>query len=320
MISRITFAFLALFILQSNTLNDFTPKKHSFEFTYAVTLTELPSSTEEVEIFIPVPPNTNHQKIKGLTIQCPYDYSFQTDPTFNNKILHVTLNDNISDTVQLSLQVKATRYAILNKADYDKSRKNLQNYLRADSLVPLDSTVQQEAFKVANTQMSPQEKSQAFYDHLIKTMEYDKSGEGWGRGDAIYACQARKGNCTDFHSLFIGMSRVFDLPARFKIGFPLPTNQQPGTIGGYHCWAEYYIKDQGWAPVDISEAAKHPEKREFFYGSLDAYRLQFSMGRDITITTDEGRKRKLNYLIYPYVLVNNRTYNKVSTEFHYSPI
>ena len=40
---------------------------------------------------------------------------------------------------------------------------------------------------------------------MLRSMRYDKTGTGWGHGDVLYACDAKKGNCTDFHSLFIAM-------------------------------------------------------------------------------------------------------------------
>jgi len=49
-------------------------------------------------------------------------------------------------------------------------------------------------------------------------MRYDKSGIGWGRGDAVYACDAKTGNCSDFHSYFIALARSIGIPARFAIG------------------------------------------------------------------------------------------------------
>jgi len=36
-----------------------------------------------------------------------------------------------------------------------------------------------------------------------------------------------------------------------------------GEIGGYHCWAEFYLRGYGWVPVDTSEGWKQPEKRDF---------------------------------------------------------
>jgi transglutaminase-like putative cysteine protease len=85
-------------------------------------------------------------------------------------------------------------------------------------------------------------------------MHYDKSGEGWGRGDAVWGCDSKRGNCTDFHSVFIGMMRSSGIPARFEIGFPLPEGKTKGDIPDYHCGSEVYIQGIGWIPVDASEA------------------------------------------------------------------
>ena len=77
----------------------------------------------------------------------------------------------------------------------------------------------------------------SLYDNIVTTLLYDKSGKGWGRGDATYACDIRTGNCTDFHSLFIGEARSLGIPARFIMGLPLPEGRSQGVIPGYHCWA-----------------------------------------------------------------------------------
>ena len=74
------------------------------------------------------------------------------------------------------------------------------------------------------------------YDAVLARMDYDKpAGEPWGRGDARWACDAGFGNCTDFHSLFIAACRDLHIPARFEIGFPIPTRRGAGEVGGYHC-------------------------------------------------------------------------------------
>jgi len=56
-----------------------------------------------------------------------------------------------------------------------------------------------------------------------------------GRGDVLYACDAKKGNCTDFHSLFIAMARSQSIPARFEIWLPNSAGQASAEIAGYHC-------------------------------------------------------------------------------------
>jgi transglutaminase-like putative cysteine protease len=48
----------------------------------------------------------------------------------------------------------------------------------------------------------------------------------------MWACDSKRGNCTDFHSVLIGMMRSSGIPARFEIGFPLPENKNEGDIPG----------------------------------------------------------------------------------------
>jgi transglutaminase-like putative cysteine protease len=100
----------------------------------------------------------------------------------------------------------------------------------------------------------------------------------------VWACDAKRGNCTDFHSPFIGMLRADGIPARFDIGFPLPENKDKGDIAGYHCRAEFYARKTGWIPVDISEAWKAKQKQDYFFGSVDANRVQLSTGRDVILS------------------------------------
>jgi transglutaminase-like putative cysteine protease len=160
------------------------------------------------------------------------------------------------------------------------------------------------------------EQARAIYDHIVATVKYDKSGTGWGRGDIYYACDARRGNCTDFHAIFIGYCRALGIPARFSIGFPLPKERGAGRISGYHCWAEFYAKDVGWIPVDASEAAKDPSRRKYFFGAHDENRVQFSRGRDLTLSPPQAAGA-LNFFIYPYVEVDGLENKDIETTYEY---
>jgi transglutaminase-like putative cysteine protease len=152
------------------------------------------------------------------------------------------------------------------------------------------------------------------YEYVIATMRYDKLGRGWGRGDAIWACSSKYGNCTDFHSVFIGMMRASGVPARFEIGFPLPSDKTEGDIPGYHCWAEFYVNSFGWVPVDASEAWKNPAKREYFFGAHDTNRVQFTLGRDIRLGPEQ-KGAPLNYFIYPYAELDGKPFSQLQTHF-----
>ena len=165
------------------------------------------------------------------------------------------------------------------------------------------------------------EQVRAIYEHTVSTLKYDKTGTGWGRGDIAYACDAKKGNCTDFHAVFIGLCRARGIPARFEIGFSLPTDKPAGEISGYHCWADGYVPGYSWIPVDCSEAQKHPEQREYFFGAHDEHRVAFSTGRDIRLNPPQKGER-LNFFVYPYVEVDGKPYpaEKVQRKFSYKDV
>jgi transglutaminase-like putative cysteine protease len=195
-----------------------------------------------------------------------------------------------------------------------------RRFLSADKLVPTSGLPAELAVRqVSDVKGGDYEKGRAIYEYVLANMRYDKSGTGWGHGDTLYACNAKRGNCTDFHSLFISMTRSQRIPARFEIGFPLPGDKHAGDIAGYHCWADFHTTDRGWIPVDISEAWKHEEQREFFFGHWDENRIQFSIGRDITLAPRQTGD-PLNYFVYPYVEVDGNAYANVSTHFSFEDV
>jgi transglutaminase-like putative cysteine protease len=195
----------------------------------------------------------------------------------------------------------------------------LKRYLQPDKMVPLNATIAELARTQTDGATQPMEKARRIYNYVASTMKYDKSGEGWGRGDAMWACDSKRGNCTDFHSVLIGMMRSSGIPARFEIGFPLPENKREGDISGYHCWAEFYIDGIGWIPVDASEASKHPAKRDYFFGAVDADRVMFTYGRDLRLAPEQIGE-PLNYFIYPYAEANGMAVKGLETHFAFRDI
>ncbi len=295
----------------------------TIEFAYMVEVNNIPPDAENVSVLIPVPQTDNHQFISDIKIDSPSPYVYLTDNEYGNKIIKIDID---GESVGESFQAKMTFLA--NRKNYsalDGSLKEIDRpselmrmrFLSPDILIPLDGAILEEKEKVVKEGMTDLEKARAIYNDIVATMTYDKSGVGWGRGDAVYACDARAGNCTDFHSLFIGMVRASGIPARFVMGFPLPEDRGEGEIAGYHCWAEFYTDELGWVPVDASEASKNPEKTEFFFGSLDENRVAFTIGRDITLEI-EGLSDPLNYLIYPVVLVDGKEHDEVERHFSFA--
>ena len=80
--------------------------------------------------------------------------------------------------------------------------------------------------------------------------------------------------------------------------------------------ARAHYDGKGWIPVDISEAWKHQERRDYFYGSHDVNRIQFSIGRDLRLNLLQDGK-PLSYFVYPYVEVDGQEYPNVSLAFSF---
>jgi transglutaminase-like putative cysteine protease len=240
-------------------------------------------------------------------------------------MLHVGIDEPKESTFAIAMSLDATRTEHIQSRlfggpalAHDDDPKELAQYLKPDRLVPLDGQIRAWARGVvqkanAHTDL---EMAHAIYNHVVSTVKYDKTGKGWGRGDIYYACQERRGNCTDFHAIFIGYSRAVGIPARFAIGFPLPSDRGQGKLAGYHCWAEFYAKGIGWVPVDASEAAKNPSKREYFFGAHDENRIEFSKGRDVMLTPRQ-KGDSLNYFIYPYTEIDGRPLPETAYEVAY---
>jgi transglutaminase-like putative cysteine protease len=279
------------------------------QFTYHTDVTGIDPRAHQVEVWIPLPRIDRFQQVSGLSIDSPMHAEIVEQPSHGNRVAHLTATAPLPASIPVTIRFNVHR--IEESADLVEAQRNIpeprdgtfKGALAPNNLVPINGQILQVSAKVGEAAASPYRQAQAIYNYVIANMSYDKSGTGWGRGDAIYACNVKKGNCTDFHSLFISIARSRGIPARFTIGFPLG-EAASGKIPGYHCWAEFYSAGQ-WVPVDASEAWKHPERRQYYFGHLDASRVAFAMGRDLVLKPPQ-QGEPLNFLIYPYVEVDGK--------------
>jgi len=306
----------------------FSPASRKFRFTYAFTVKDIPAGAKAVRVWIPVARTDEHQTVRLVNVKSPVQTVMGEESEYGNQILYAEIHNPVQSTVDFALEYEVTRrefsrgsYAQLERKDTKPGvvPASMERFVEPDKLIPTDGKIKELAEQVTGNQPGTVAKAKAAYDYLFTTMRYDKTGTGWGRGDAIWACDAKHGNCTDFHSPFIGMMRADDIPARFDIGFSIPEGKDSGDIAGYHCWAEFFARNIGWVPLDISEAWKAKEKANYFFGSVDANRVQLSSGRDITLSPKQDGPR-LNYFVYPYVEIDGKTYETMSRHFSFVEI
>jgi transglutaminase-like putative cysteine protease len=275
-----------------------------FEFVYRV---KLPAIKGEAHVWIPLAKTDAFQTVTAEEVNIPMKWEKVQDRDYGNDIcvLHARPADS-GKTIEL-------RYRVVRreKAAYPASSAEAARYLRPEKLVPINETFRTLARKAATEKSDDLERAKALYDHVIGQMRYDKSGTGWGRGDALYACDARTGNCTDFHAYFIALARSIGIPARFAIGATIPADKNEGTIDGYHCWAEF-LADGRWVPVDISEAWKNPKLADYYFGHNPANRFELTKGRDLVVDP-EPASGPINFLVYPLLEMNGEVVKPETT-------
>ena len=281
-----------------------TAQTRQFEFTYAATIESVPQDSN-LRVWLPIAKTSEFQTVPSMKIKIPANYEINRDQKYGNEILYFEIDNCQSQDLSFEIQFKVNR----NKASTTGKNPLLNSegkkkFLEANRLVPIDG-VPLKLLDDQNFSGNNLDSARLIYNVVENHMKYDKTEPGYGNGDVLWACDSQTGNCTDFHSLFISLARSRQIPARFEIGFPIPADSQSGPVKGYHCWAWFLNDANQWVPVDISEADKHPEMKEFYFGNLTTDRIAFSNGRDIELVPKNQSGPK-NFFVYPHVEIDGK--------------
>jgi hypothetical protein len=318
---------LLALLLALSALSAVAQKERHFNFHYTFTVKNV-TLGERVRVWIPLAHSDAFQDVKVTSKDgdLPIEQVHQRE--YGNEVLYAETSKADKgeykfsvdyDVVRKEHVVLANGKPLADARSAPAPRVELARFLEADRLVPvtgLPAQLAAEQTKGAATQL---EKARDIYEYVFRTMKYDKTGTGWGHGDTLWACDSKRGNCTDFHSVFISMARSEKIPARFQVGFSVPPVKHSAEIAGYHCWAEFYLDSTGWVPVDISETWKHQEKHDYFFGAHDVNRMQFTQGRDLKLAPAQAGA-PLNYFVYPYVEIGGKEYPNVSIAFSFEDV
>lgn len=296
-----------------------------FTFHYSFTVKNL-AAGERLRVWIPVAHSDGFQDVRVTAKSGDLVLKQVRQGEYGNEVLYAETSKADKAEYKFSVDYDVVRREHVVLIDGKRApglakspgapKLELTRFLEPDRLVPITGVPAELAVEQTSGATTQIEKAKDIYDYVFRTMRYDKSGNGWGHGDTLWACNSKYGNCTDFHSVFIAMARSQKIPARFEIGFSVPADKSSAEIPGYHCWAEFYIESIGWIPVDISEAWKHQEKRDYFFGAHDVNRMQFTQGRDLKLKPSQDGP-PLNYFVYPYVEVDGKQHENVSIAFSF---
>jgi len=294
------------------------PKTRTFKFSYETTVAGL-QPNQEARIWIPVPPSNDDQEVLATELSAATKPKSTRDPDFGNNIWYFVEKANAAGEIPLRVIHTIKRKEVVGETDKSLST-GLDKFLKADPLAA-ENGKHLKLLEGKKLPDDPMAKAKEFFQLVNGMMRYDKEGTEWGRGDVNWVCDSKFGNCTDFHSLFNALLRSQKIPARFEIGFSIPSKRGSDEVPGYHCWAKFKPEGKGWVPVDISEANKNPKLTDYYFGNLTEDRVTFSSGRGLTLSPKQDGP-PLNFFVYPYVEVAGKEYpaTKVKRKFGYEDI
>lgn len=107
-----------------------------------------------------------------------------------------------------------------------------------------------------------------------------------------YTFQNKKGDCGNMCNVYITLLRMQHIPARHLMGF------RPD--GSLHVWADFYIQNVGWIPVDVTYENQYPSKD--YFGKIkfehNGFIVQRGIGQEVSVL--EQRKRITALQTYSY--------------------
>ncbi len=337
-----------LFLIQVVTFSCSNNKgAREFTFTYSVEINS--SNGKKIELWLPVPKSNEVQIITNLNIDAAdLNVELKDEKHHGNRYAYIYSLDGTSTSKIVTMTFDVKRFEH-NNVDYKDA--NPDSYLESATMVPigsiflpiikennLSSDNMKDVYEFVLSGMhygKPKSKDNQYYsdpwlsangkygmkkvsrDKVVSLYTNAKETNGnytFGKGNSIYACDIGVGNCTDYHSYFVSLSRTIEVPARFHMGFPIPDGEE-GKVGGYHCWADYYVDNQGWFPVDISEADKDPSRSEYFFGTVCNNRVEMMVGRDFKL--DGYEANLVNIFIYPLLEIDDKDSNSFKKHFSY---
>jgi transglutaminase-like putative cysteine protease len=158
-------------------------------------------------------------------------------------------------------------------------------YTAPNDLIPSDNPqVKKLAATVTGREQSPYLKARRIYDHLLNemTIQWADAPEKGEAKTMEKVIEEKRADPYMAALLFCAMARAAGVPAIPVSGVLIDRNR----ICSSHYWAEFWLDDFGWVPVDptLGGGAAPPsfvlraDRANYYFGSLDNQRLIFSRG------------------------------------------
>ncbi len=234
-------------------------KIQQVEFTHEVR-NYGPGTMESLDIYIALPHTLPNQDIIGEPVFSAEPTDFLLDQ-WDQKVAHYHFTGKAAGSISsVSMTVQAKMYDTRWFIFPEKcgGLKDIPKEIRAEYLVndekfDLDDPVIQQALEsCVGDEQNPYWIMRNIYNHIIDNMYYELAG-GWNTAPAVL--KRGNGSCSEYTFVFIAMCRAAGIPARYAGSIAI-RGDDASLDDVFHRWAEVYLPDYGWIPVDPSRGDK----------------------------------------------------------------
>lgn len=315
-----------------------SPAAEHFQARHEATIKDIPAGTHRARIWLVVPREDPAQKIGTIRLSGPGKSRVERGGTYNNRYAYFEV-ENPGATLTVSAEFPVERreshtFINLNAVQplTDADRRLFAAELEANRYVPVNEKYRALAQKIVGDEHNTVLQARKLYDWVLDNVEYwvkdPQHLKASANGESDYCLATKTGNCTDFHSLYASLARSIGIPVRMVYGSlfqgentPLPNKPSldgKDTDASYHCWVQFYARGIGWVPLDVAIADLMPSKgqQEYYFGNLDARRVAWSYGRDLTLAPKQDAG-PVNAMHKVYVELDGKPYTTWERKFTY---
>ncbi|HEX7344109.1 MAG TPA: transglutaminase domain-containing protein, partial [bacterium] len=232
-----------------------------------------PGSVQTLDAYIAVPQDLPNQHLLREPVFSPLPTDILTDQ-WGQKVAHYQVKDVASGTIpRAAMMVEAqlwdTRWFIFPEkvGGLSEIPKEIRDeYLIDDEKFDMKHPVIQKAVNEAvGDERNPYWIMRRIFRYVNDHMEYQLSG-GWNTAPAVL--ERGNGSCSEYTFVFLSVCRAAGLPARYAGSIAI-RGDDASLDDVFHRWAEVYLPNYGWIPVDPSGGdSPSPEAQADYIGHL----------------------------------------------------
>lgn len=278
-----------------------TPAVYRGTHTLSIPRDELPKQGT-YRLWLPIPINTGAQTDVRVERITPEKW-VKLPPSFDQDIGLIymeipmeELNEDLNIEAVFTFRRYEQNFQIdpANIGEYDRDSALYRLYTRSYGNTEITPDIQAMAEKIAGGEVNPYLAARKLYDYIVSNVTYALMPHFVMRprtdlSESVYVHRYQRGDCGAQSMYFSAMCRALGIPARTTGGWQLFSGEFSS-----HFWAEFFLPNYGWVPVDTSfgQLALIPrdlsdEQRQIFidfcFASQDSMRCVVQKDTDLPL-------------------------------------